>query len=120
MEYNRQQQAIIDCRDNNMIIVACAGSGKTRSIVGAIHRYIKDHPTHHVTAITFTRKAAEELATRIGNNNVEVSTIHSWAYRRLQRFAAKYDFKVQLLEDDVIKDILKKLCTKRRQYYLNQ
>lgn len=120
MEYNRQQQAIIDCRDNNMIIVACAGSGKTGSIVGAIHRYVKDHPTHHVTAITFTRKAAEELSIRIGNNNVEVSTIHSWAYRRLQRFAAKYDFKVQLLEDDVIKDILKKLCTKRRQYYLNQ
>lgn len=120
MEYNRQQQAIIDCRDNNMIVVACPGSGKTRSIIGTIHRYVKDHPTHHVTAITFTRKAAEELAIRIGNNNVEVSTIHSWAYRRLQRFAAKYDFKVQLLEDDVIKDILKKLCTKRRQYYLNQ
>ena len=77
MEYNKQQQAIIDTADSNMIVVACPGSGKTRSIVGTIHKYIKDHPDHHVTAITFTKKAAEELASRIGNINVEVSTVHS-------------------------------------------
>lgn len=118
--YNKQQQDIIAAQDDHMIVVACAGSGKTTSIVGAVEQYLADHPLCQVTAITYTRKAAADLGERINNEHVEISTIHSWALRQLNYFGRKYGFKVQLLEEPVIKDILKKLCKQRNQLYLNQ
>ena len=75
--YNPEQQKIVDSQDKNMIVVACAGSGKSRSIIGAIHKYRQQYPLQHVCAITFTRKATEDLAIRIDDKSVEVSTIHS-------------------------------------------
>jgi superfamily I DNA/RNA helicase len=120
MNYNLSQQKAIDATDENMIIKAPAGSGKTSTIVGAIQKYCADNPKDKVVAITFTRKAAADLQERINTYGIEVSTIHSWSYRRLQVLSGEYGFTVSLLEDDVIKDILKKLCKIRRQYYLNQ
>lgn len=120
MNYNLSQQQAIDASDENMIICAPAGSGKTSTIVGAIQKYHEDNPKDKIVAITFTRKAAGELQERINTLGVEVSTIHSWAYRRLQSMAVEYGFIVSLLEDEVIKDILKQLCKLRRHYYINQ
>ena len=120
MNYNLSQQRTIDAIDDNMVIKAPAGSGKTSCIIGVIHKYHEDHPQDKVVAITFTRKAAGELQERMNLCGVEVSTIHSWSYRRLQILSGEYGFDINLLEDDVIKDILKKLCKLRRQYYLNQ
>lgn len=120
MEYNSEQQTIINCDEPNILVNACFGSGKTTTLVGSIQRYEKLHPNDHITAITFTKKAAESLAERINDRKVEISTIHSWAYRRLQQIGNKYGFRISLLEENVIKDILKQLCLKRRQYYINQ
>ena len=120
MNYNLNQQRAIDAKDTNMIIKAPAGSGKTSTIVGAIEAYRKNNPQDKIVAITFTRKAAGELQERIKLLNIEISTIHSWSYRRLQQLAAEYNFSVNLLEDDVIKEILKKLCKLRKQHYINQ
>lgn len=77
MQYNNEQLQVVNTDAANSIIVACPGSGKTFSIVGAIHHHLQLHPMDHICAITFTRKAAEELAARIQNPAVEVSTIHS-------------------------------------------
>ena len=120
MEYNLSQLAAINSKEDKVIIKAPAGSGKTSSIVGAVYKYREEHPNDKIVAITFTRKAAAELKNRINLLNVEISTIHSWSLRRLNALAAEYNFVVSLLEDDVIKDILLRLCKLRRQYYLNQ
>ena len=120
MNYNLNQLKAINATDDDMIIRAPAGSGKTSTIIGAIEQYSKDHPNDKIVAITFTRKAAGELQDRMKLLNTEISTIHSWSYRRLQLLSAEYNFTISLLEDDVIKDVLKKLCKIRHQYYLNQ
>lgn len=121
MEFNEKQLIAIESDSPHKVIVAPAGSGKTSVIVGAIQRYRKLHPDDHIVAITFTRKASAELKQRIDiENNIEISTIHSWAWRELQRLADEYNFKVQLLEENAIKDILKQICKLKRQYYLNQ
>lgn len=121
MEFNEKQLIAIESDSPHKVIVAPAGSGKTSVIVGAIQRYRKLHPDDHIVAITFTRKASAELKQRIGiEDNIEISTIHSWAWRELQRLADDYNFKVQLLEENAIKDILKQICKLKRQYYLNQ
>lgn len=120
-QYSADQMRAIMGDETHKIIIAPAGSGKTFTLIGCIQRCRQLNPNYHIVAITFTRKAAAELQNRIGAmDNIEVSTIHSWAWRELHRLGNEYGFKVELLEDDAIKEILKKLCYRRRQYYINQ
>ncbi len=119
-EFNASQQKAIEAAEPRVVVMAPAGSGKTFCMTGAIEKYRADNPNDSIVAITFTRKAAAELQARITAPGIEISTIHSWAYRRLHALGTDYGFKVQLLEEDVIKEILKKLCNRTRQYYVNQ
>jgi DNA helicase-2/ATP-dependent DNA helicase PcrA len=120
MNYNEKQLQAINAKEANIIITAPPGSGKTASIVGAIEKYSSEHPMDKIVAITFTRKAAAELQNRVAALNTEISTIHSWSYRQLQILAGKYDFVIRLLDDDSIKDLLKRMCVARKQPYINQ
>lgn len=121
MEFNARQRAAIESDAPYKVIMAPCGSGKTATLVGAIERYRNEHPTDHIIAITFTRKASAELKQRTQHLlDIEVSTIHSWAWRELKKLGDEFNFKIQLLEENAIKDILKQLCKLRRQYYLNQ
>ncbi len=120
MLYNTSQQKVIDAESEKMLVIAPPGAGKTATLVGAIEKYHHEHPTHHITAITFTKKATAELQSRIKIMGISISTIHSWAFSKLREMSAQYGFKVQLLEEDIIKEILKRLCNNRKQYYLNQ
>lgn len=119
--YNERQLEAIESTEAKVFIAAPAGSGKTHCLVGAVERYAKENPFSHITVITFTRKAAAELKERIDAlTNIDISTIHAWAWRRLAAIGAEFGFVVQLLEDDQIKVILKRLCQQRNQYYINQ
>ena len=118
--YNKEQIEVIEAPEPYVAVIAPPGSGKSASLIGSVLKYYNEHPNDNITAITFTRKAAGELKSRINHSDIEVSTIHSWSYRRLNLLGEQYGFKVQLLEEDTIKEILKKLCQLRRHYYLNQ
>ena len=118
--FNEKQLEFIKAGEERIVVTAPPGSGKTLSIVGAVKEYQVNNPQDHIVAITFTKKATEELKTRIGDYRVEVSTIHSWSYRQLQKYAAKYGFTVEMLDDETIKDILQRLCRRRGQYSLNK
>lgn len=118
-QYNEKQLIAINAPEANIIITAHPGSGKTFCIIGAIKKYYNEHPNDHIVAITFTRKGAADLAARIDVPGVEISTIHSWAYRRLQALGVKYEFKIQLLDDNNIKEILRKISNSYGQYYIN-
>ncbi|HCG9184922.1 TPA: UvrD-helicase domain-containing protein [Vibrio parahaemolyticus] len=59
-----QQQAAIDCYDS-IVITACPGSGKTTVMKEKIRGITPNLPSHKgVIAITFTKKASEELKKR--------------------------------------------------------
>ena len=121
LQLNEKQRIAVEDPAKFKAIVAPAGSGKTKTLISAILDFRNKHTNDKIVAITFTRKAAAELKERLGVIlNAEVSTIHSWSWKRLQDLAVKYDFKVQLLDDDAIKDILKRICRASQQYYLNQ
>lgn len=77
MKYNKLQQEAIDSKAPKVLVVAPAGSGKTSSLVGAIKKYAEDNPTAKIVAITFTKKAALELQSRLFGLKVECATIHS-------------------------------------------
>ncbi|WP_051198798.1 ATP-dependent DNA helicase [Bifidobacterium sp. AGR2158] len=62
-----QQRKIIDApKDDDLLVVAGAGSGKTFTMTERIIRLIEDGvPPEHILGLTFTKKAASELLTRV-------------------------------------------------------
>jgi DNA helicase-4 len=75
----QQRTSVISNEDNNLV-VAGAGSGKTTTIVGkvnyTVHRY-KVNP-NQVLLISFTRKSASELAKRINIPGIDAKTFHKF------------------------------------------
>ena len=77
---NQQRKAIVSLEDN-VLVISSAGSGKTMTTVGKV-RYLIDVqkiPAEKILLITFTRKAAESLSERLGENNLKCRTFHKLA-----------------------------------------
>lgn len=118
--YNTLQKLAIDCPDSKVVIIAPPGSGKTYALTGAIKKYVDEHPFDKVVAITFTKKAASELFFKLSDYpGVETATIHSWSLKELNRLGAKYKFKVSLLSDIQVQEILQFLCKRLGYYSIN-
>lgn len=65
--------------ENNLILInAPAGSGKTTTIEKNIINTLSNFPNSKILCITYTNRAADELLSRINNNNVQIQTIHSY------------------------------------------
>ena len=118
--YNAEQQKAIQSLDHNIVIKAPPGSGKTFTMVQAMRHYIDTLQPSKVVAITFTVKAAEEirinfplLNNSLGEEVLHISTIHSWSYTQLEKLAAKYDFKIRLLQEEAILDIIRPMLAER-------
>lgn len=103
MIYTEKQQAVIDSRDTNLLILACAGSGKTEVISRRIAKLVEEG-THKssIIAFTFTERAANELKARIRRHLEElkpddpslgdmyVGTIHSFCLHLLKEIDPIY------------------------------
>ena len=75
---DEQQRDAIVTLGENVLVIAAAGSGKTSTIVAKTHYLVnklKIDP-RRILVITYTRKAAEELQTRVGVAGVECTTFH--------------------------------------------
>lgn len=106
------QRQVVTCQDPYVVVQAPAGSGKTSSLIAAIAEYRYEHPEDRICAITYTRAARAEMEKRLkdyGVDDVEVTTIHVWARNQLKDFSIKYDFKISILEEAQIKEILRDL-----------
>lgn len=76
----QQREAIVSLEDN-VLVISSAGSGKTMTTVGKV-RYLIDvqHvPAEKILLITFTRKAAESLSERLGEDKLKCRTFHKLA-----------------------------------------
>lgn len=119
MKYNELQQEAIDSKASKVLVLAPPGSGKTYSLVGAIKKYAAENPLDKIVAITFTRKAALELQSKTFSIKVDCSTIHSWSLKELNKLAIKHKFKVSILQDEQIQEILKLLSRECGYYSIN-
>jgi DNA helicase-2/ATP-dependent DNA helicase PcrA len=91
---NPQQEEAVKHFKGPLLILAGAGSGKTRVLTHRI-AYLIDHydvNPYHILALTFTNKAAGEMRERVDNivgygaENIWVSTFHSTCVRILRRY----------------------------------
>jgi DNA helicase-2/ATP-dependent DNA helicase PcrA len=107
---NAQQREAVLATDGPVLILAGAGSGKTRVITHRVAHLIVDKgvPSDGVLAVTFTNKAAGEMKARTeallggGALRAWVSTFHSFCVRLLRREAAAAGLKPGFLiyDDD--------------------
>jgi DNA helicase II / ATP-dependent DNA helicase PcrA len=66
MILDKIQQEIVESNDNNIIVVAGAGSGKTRVLTERVKRLINDGiDPCNIVVITFTNMAADEMRERL-------------------------------------------------------
>lgn len=88
MTYNEAQLKAINKNEGNTAVIATAGSGKTAVITKRIERLITDNivEPQHILAITFSRKARENIENRLSDAcvGVNVETFHSLALKIVQ------------------------------------
>ena len=92
-ELNAQQLAAVEAVDGPALVIAGAGSGKTRTLVYRVARLIDlGIPPSSILLLTFTRKAAQEMLERVGvliglrSQQVSGGTFHSMANLLLRRY----------------------------------
>ncbi|WP_106494670.1 DNA helicase PcrA [Lentibacillus sp. Marseille-P4043] len=120
---NKEQQTAVKHTDGPLLIMAGAGSGKTRVLTHRIAYLLseKDVAPRNVLAITFTNKAAREMKDRVkrlvgmDSEQIWVSTFHSMCVRILRRDIDRigYNRNFTILDSSdqlsVIKQIIKNL-----------
>ena len=94
---NRQQQEAVAHFEGPLLVLAGAGSGKTRVLTARICHLVRHHgiPPHRILAVTFTNKAAGEMRERVRGLLEEepagmwLGTFHSLGARILRRHAPR-------------------------------
>jgi DNA helicase II / ATP-dependent DNA helicase PcrA len=97
---NKEQYEAVRHKDGPLLILAGAGSGKTRVITYRIANLIEEHniPPANILAVTFTNKAAGEMKSRIKAvagkkaDNIWMSTFHSLGCRLLRLHADRLGY----------------------------
>ncbi len=117
---NEQQRLGVFTTEGPVLILAGAGSGKTRVLTHRVAYLIQEKGVapFHIMAITFTNKAADEMRERIdhmigmGSESIWVSTFHSSCVRILRRFAERlgYDTAFTIYDADDQKNLMKDIC----------
>lgn len=119
---NEQQRQAVFQTEGPVLILAGAGSGKTRVLTHRTAYLIEEMGVnpYHIMAITFTNKAAGEMRERIdhlvgyGSESIWVSTFHSSCVRILRRHIDRIGFETNftIYDSDDSKSLMKDICKK--------
>lgn len=117
---NQEQREAVLCTEGPLLILAGAGSGKTRVLTYRIAHLIEECGVNpwNILAITFTNKAAGEMRERVdrivgyGSESVWVSTFHSTCVRILRRYIDRlgFDTNFTIYDSEDQKTVMKDVC----------
>ena len=118
---NPEQKEAVLHAEGPLLILAGAGSGKTRVLTHRVAYLIEQGVAPwNILAITFTNKAAGEMRERVdklvglGSDSIWVSTFHSTCVRILRRYIDRlgYDTSFSIYDTDDQKSVMKEVCKK--------
>ncbi|MDL2237194.1 UvrD-helicase domain-containing protein, partial [Christensenellaceae bacterium OttesenSCG-928-K19] len=110
MQLNKEQQMAVDTTEGAVLVLAGAGSGKTRVLTQRVAHLLESGKARpwEILAITFTNKAAAEMRERIADTvefdirDMWVSTFHAMCVRMLRRYADKIGYTSNFLIYDTL------------------
>ena len=119
---DKQKEAVLNT-EGPMLVLAGAGSGKTKVLTTKIAYLIKEKEIdpYNILAITFTNKAANEMKERVENmigldtKRIQISTFHSFGLSIIKRYYKElgYESNFTIIDSDdslsTVKRILKEL-----------
>jgi len=125
-DLNSEQQAAVTAAPGPVLVLAGPGSGKTRVLTHRAAYLVSElgNLPHSIMAVTFTNKAAREMATRVaallGNNTgsldgISLGTFHAFCARMLRREAEYLPFTREFVifddsdQQSLLRDVLKQL-----------
>lgn len=125
---NKEQKKAGEKIEGPLLILAGAGSGKTRTITYRIAHMIKELgiSPYSILAVTFTNKAAKEMRQRVENligedgRRALISTFHSFGLKLLRMYSKQigYDSNFTIYDTDdqrkIVKEIMKQLVIKNK------
>ena len=118
--FNAAQAHAVETPPGPLLVLAGAGKGKTRVVIGRIARLVRRGAApDRILAVTFTTKAAREMLARAGRSRnavrPEISTIHSLCARILRRHAARLGYPTRFAildrgeQETIARRVLKEL-----------
>lgn len=117
---NKEQRKAVEHDKGPLLILAGAGSGKTRVLTHRIAYLMeyRDVNPWNILALTFTNKAANEMRERVdkivgyGSENIWVSTFHSTCVKILRRWIDQigYDRSFTIYDSDDQKSLMREIC----------
>jgi ATP-dependent DNA helicase Rep len=124
-DLNPRQREAVRYLDGPLLVLAGAGSGKTRVITAKIAHLVEQAgvAARHITAVTFTNKAAREMKQRVGRllgseagRGLSISTFHTLGLNILRRelVAAGLRRGFTILDEQDVEQLLREL-TKRNE-----
>ena len=129
-ELNKEQKEAVLHTDGPLLVLAGAGSGKTKVLTTKIAYLIQEKGVspYNILAITFTNKAANEMKSRIERligkvaSDCQISTFHSFGVKIIRDNAASlgYTYNFNIIDSDdsitIVKRILREMNLDPKQF----
>jgi len=114
-ELNSEQLEVVMAGEGPLLVIAGAGSGKTRTLTYRVSRLIEDGvDPNDILLLTFTNKAAREMLSRveelvtIDTRRIQGGTFHSVGNRLLRKYAEPIGYRsnFSILDDEDAKEMM--------------
>lgn len=120
IKYTSAQLEVINSNDKRLLVLSCAGSGKTSTIVGRISKLIKDNVLPQaILVLSFSNKSVQDLHAKLRSeaetSDVKVQTFHSFGLELIKKYSSELGLqsRVTIIGDSDRKKLIKELCEKK-------
>ena len=125
MQLNPQQRAAVEQIEGPVLVLAGAGSGKTRVITERIrHMLASGIPAGAILALTFTNKAAAEMRERLGGaaEGMSLGTFHGLGLRLVREFHEELGLpgQISILDQSEQNAVIRRVCSRVRTQFGQQ
>lgn len=117
IKYTDAQLKVINSNDKRLLVLSCAGSGKTSTIVGRISKLIKENVLPQaILVLSFSNKSVQDLHAKLRSqaetSEVRVQTFHSFGLELIKKYNVELglESRVSIISDTDRKKLVKELC----------